>query len=124
MKSEKTYYRRVCLPIYLGKDLKPAYQFISSGLILDSRGQNGNTLPSRPGLIVVLDSSEKSPIVLGGRWQEVVEEVAHGGYVVALISETNLRPERVRAIVQHIVSHVPIDPKRVFLNGNGMLGKV
>lgn len=124
LKSEKTYYRRICLPIYIDKELKPAYQFISSGLILDSRGQNSKTSLSRPGLIVVLDSSEKPPITLGGRWQEVVEEVVHGGYVVALISETNLRPERVRAIVQHIVNHVPIDPKRVFLNGNGTLGKV
>ncbi len=121
VQSDKTVYRRVRLPIYLDRETKPAYQFISSGLIRDNKSAASMRLP---GLIVALESSEKSPITIAGRWQETLEEVAHGGYVVALISERDALPERVREIVQDVMSHIPIDPKRVFLNGNGTLGRV
>lgn len=120
--KERTLYRKVRLPVYLSNETKPAYQFISSGLMLD-KGRR-KPAPLSPGLIVALESSEQSPITAAGRWQETLEEAVFGGYVIALVSEPKLRPERVRKIVQDVLQHIPIDPKRVFLHGSGALGKV
>ncbi len=119
-----TVYRRVCLPVTMEGEVKPAYCYVSSGLIVSRSAYQPTPVKARPGLIVVIEKPDGAVVSQAGRWQETLEEVTHGGYVAVLISQDNLRSERVRAIVKDIMAHVPIDPAKVWLQGAGVLGKV
>jgi len=107
----------------IGATAQREYWLISPGII------TAPSESSKPGLMVVLADQPYSPGV-ARRWQELAGRLWDGKYLVALVvrkSEAGSSrepglPELVADIVSDAENRTPIDPRRVYIYGEGSGG--